>query len=287
MFDQYQQRNNPFSQEFLQEFHKRSVLTQIIGLTVFVFLLITLSSIFFFLAGVKENPLIRLLSVPSSFNAFLRRPWGIITYMFTHKGLFHLLFNMLWLFWMGRLFIKYFDSQKLLWLYILGGVGGAALYMLAYNHLAVFAAANPFSYAIGASASVMAVFFAVAVYKPSYTVYLLFLGRIKMLHLALAFVALDLLMLPSSNPGGHISHLGGALVGVVFALWMKQQTPQRFQNTQQGQTYKHAKDYAYNKDKKQQEDNINEILDKISKSGYESLSTKERKDLFKSSHKKK
>lgn len=286
MFERYTQGSNNFTQNFQQEFRKRDILTQIIGINIFVFLLLTVSGIFFFLGGVKENPLVRLLSVPSSTEVFLQRPWGIITYMFTHKGLFHLLFNMLWLFWMGRLFIKYFDAKKLLWLYILGGVGGAVLYMLAYNYLPVFAAANPFSYAIGASASVMAVFFAIALYEPSYSVYLLFIGRVKMLHLALAFVALDLLMLPGSNPGGHISHLGGALVGIFFALWMRRYELKNFTNSQKKQTYKHSKDYAYNVEKKDEEANINEILDKISKSGYESLTAKERKALFKSSYKK-
>lgn len=287
MFERYTQRDNNFTQSFQQELRKRDFLTQIISINIFIFLLLTVSSIFFFLGGVSENPLVRLLSVPSNLDTLAERPWGIITYMFTHKGLFHLLFNMLWLFWMGRLFIKYFNTKKLLWLYILGGVGGALLYMLAYNYLPVFARANPYSYAIGASASVMAIFFAVALYNPSHSVYLLFIGRIKMLHLALAFVALDLLMLPGSNPGGHISHLGGALVGVIFALWMQQQQPKTFQKTQKKQSYKHAKDYAYNVEKKQQESNINEILDKISKSGYESLTAKERKALFKSSYNKK
>ncbi|PVX51997.1 membrane associated rhomboid family serine protease [Balneicella halophila] len=287
MFQNYRRYTNPFTQQFQQEVHRKDLLSQIIGINVFVFLLITISGIFFFLAGIKENPIVRLLSVPSSFDVFLRRPWGIITYMFTHKGLFHLLFNMLLLFWMGKLFVKYFDTKKLLWIYIGGGIGGALLYMLAYNYLPVFATANPYSFAIGASASVMAIFFAVALYNPSYSIYLLFIGRIKMLHLAIAFIALDLLMLPGSNPGGHISHLGGALVGVLFALWMKQQ-PQKFsqRKAQTRTTYKHAKDFQYNAAKKQEEEYINEILDKISKSGYESLTAKERKALFKSSYKK-
>lgn len=286
MFKHYQQHSNPFSQQFQKEFRKRDILTQIIGINVTIFFLITISSILFFLGGIKENPLVRILSVPSSVDTLLRRPWGIITYMFTHKGLFHLLFNMLWLFWMGRLFIKYFDTRKILWLYIAGGIGGAVLYMLAYNYLPVFEAANPFSYAIGASASVMAVFFAVALYNPNYSVFLLFLGRIKMLHLALAFIALDLLLLPGSNPGGHISHLGGALVGICFALRAKQSSSPKTQHRQSKQNYKHAEDFAYNTGKKQDEENINQILDKISKSGYESLTAKERKDLFKSSYKK-
>ncbi len=285
MFENFTQNKNPFTQNWQNEFKKRDILSQIIAINLFVFLLITVSSIVFFLAGGKENFLVKFLSVPSSYAVLWQRPWGLFTYMFTHQGFFHLLFNMLWLFWMGKLFIKYFNAQKLLWLYIAGGLGGAALYILAYNNLSVFAADNPYSYAIGASASVMAIFFAVAVYNPSYSIFLLFIGRVKMLHLAIGLVVIDLLMLPNSNPGGHISHLGGALVGVVFALAMKQLSL-KSETTTQNQTYKHSQDYAYNAGKKQEEENINAILDKISKSGYESLSAKEREALFKSSYKK-
>lgn len=288
MFEQFNsRRGNPFAQQFQQEFRRKDILSQIIGANISIFLLITISGIFFFLFGVKENLLVVFLSVPSNFYAFLHRPWGILTYMFTHQGFFHLLFNMLWLYWMGKLFIQYFDAKKLLWLYIIGGVGGAILYMLAYNYLPVFTVANQFSFAIGASASVMAVFFAVALYNPTYSVFFIFLGRIKMLHLALAFIVLDLLMLPSNNPGGHISHIGGALIGVAFAFWMKRQPQVSFQRKQQtNTTFKHAKDYQYNAEKKQEEEYINQILDKISKSGYESLTAEERKALFKSSYKK-
>lgn len=283
MFERYSQTNNPFTGQFRQEFQSKDMLNRIISINVFVFLFVIISGIFFFLSGVQDNPLVKILSVPSSFETLLKRPWGILTYMFTHKGFFHILFNMLWLFWMGRLFIKYFSEKILLVLYIVGGIFGAILYILAYNYLPVFATANPFSYAIGASASVMAIFFAVALYTPSYSVYLLFIGRVKMLHLALAFIALDLLMLPGANPGGHISHLGGALAGVLFALWARQQKPA--DNKRKKQNYTHSKDYSYNTEKKHEKDNINQILDKISKSGYESLTAKERKDLFKSSYK--
>ncbi len=284
MFEDFTHNTNPFSQNWQQKVRQNDILSRIIVINIFVFLFIAVSGILFFLAGISGNPLVKMLSVPSSFEVFLSRPWGIVTYMFTHKGFFHLLFNMLWLFWMGRIFMNYFEAKKLLCLYLAGGIGGAVLYMLAYNNIPVFAAANPFSYAIGASASVMAVFFAVATYKPSYSVFLLFIGRVKMLHMAIAVVILDLLLLPEGNPGGHISHLGGALVGVFFALWMKQNIRNPYRK-QHKQSYKHSKDYTFNTEKKQEEENINRILDKISKSGYESLTAKERKDLFNSSYK--
>ncbi len=284
MFENFTYNTNPFTQNWQQKVKQNDILSKIISINILIFLFIAVSAIFYFLAGISGNPLVKMLSVPSSFEVFLSRPWGIVTYMFTHKGFFHLLFNMLWLFWMGRLFINYFDAKKLLWIYLAGGIGGAVLYMLAYNNMAVFAAYNPFSYAIGASASVMAVFFAVAIYKPSFSIFLFFIGRVKMLHMAIAVVVLDLLLIPEGNPGGHISHLGGALVGVLFALWMKQSV-QKQDSRQYKQSYTHSKDYTFNTQKKEEEENINRILDKISKSGYESLTAKERKDLFNSSYK--
>ncbi len=286
MFENFRQDKNPFSPNWQKEFQRREVLSQLIGINILVFLVITVSSILFFFAGVRENLLVKMLSVPASYGALAYRPWGMFTYMFTHSGFFHLLFNMLWLFWIGKLFIKYFDAQKLLWLYIAGGIGGAILYTLLYNNLSVFATENPYSYAIGASASVMAIFFAVAVYEPTRPVYLFFIGKIQMLHLAIGLIVIDLLMMPNGNAGGHISHLGGALVGVAFALFMRRLPKKNYKFTQQQKAYKHGDDYIYNTEKKEEEDEINEILDKISKSGYESLTTRERKMLFKSSYKK-
>ncbi len=286
MFDSFRQDRNPFTSNWQKEFRRREVLSQLIGINILVFLLITVASILFFFAGVRENLLVKLLSVPSSYVALAHRPWGMFTYMFTHSGFFHLLFNMLWLFWSGKMFVKYFDAQKLLWLYIGGGIGGAILYTFLYNNLLVFASENLHSYAIGASASVMAIFFAVAVYDPIRPVYLFFIGKVQMLHLAIGLIVIDLLMMPNGNAGGHISHLGGALVGVAFALVMRKLPKKKYEFTQQKKSYKHAEDYIYNTEKKEEEDEINEILDKISKSGYESLTTRERKMLFKSSYKK-
>ncbi len=285
MFSYFTKDRNPFAPNWQEELQKKEVLSQLIGINVLVFLVVTVSRVLFWLFG-SGNLLVEAFSVPSNYYVLATRPWGILTYMFIHSNFFHLLFNMIWLYWAGALFVKYFDTKKLLWLYIGGGIGGAILYILLYNTLPVFALENLRSYAIGASASVMAIFFAVAIYDPTRPVYLFFIGKIQMLHLAIGVIVIDLIMMPNGNAGGHISHFGGALVGVAFALLMKQFASPKTRTKFQQSTYKHAKDFAYNTEKQEEQDEINAILDKISKSGYESLTTHERKLLFKSSFKK-
>ncbi len=284
MFRYFSEGANPFSPNWQEQMRKREILSSLIGVNILVFLLVNVASVLFFFAGADRNLLEVGLSVPSNFEVLCYRPWGIFTYMFTHSGFFHLLFNMIWLYWSGSLFVKYFDRQKLLRLYVLGGIGGAVLYVLLYNTLPAFAFENRLSYAVGASASVMAIFFAVAVYEPTRPIYLFILGKLQIQHLAIGVIVIDLISMPNGNAGGHISHLGGALVGVVFGLLSKRFSVE--QNLFRAKNYKHSEDFVYNTEKKQEKDRINAILDKISKSGYESLTAEERKILFKSSYKK-
>lgn len=284
MFEKYTNNNNSFTDSFRQEFHKKDMLSRLISINVFVFLFLLATGVFFFLSG-KENYFVPLLSVPADLDSLALRPWGAITYMFTHRGFFHLLFNMIFLFWASKLFLQYFSQEKLLYLYLAGGLGGAALYIAAFNLLPAFSSSLAGGYTIGASAAVIAIFFGVAFYEPNRRISLIFFGRVKLYYVALFFIILDLLRIPESNAGGHISHLGGAIIGFLFALIMQQSIGNR-KTFQHKQAYKKNKEYAYNSQRKEKEEDINVILDKISKSGYESLSAKERKTLFKSSYKK-
>lgn len=276
--------NISFSSSFQRELNRKDVLSRLISVNVFVFLFLLFTGVFFFLSG-KDNYFVSLLSVPASLDMLARRPWGIVTYMFTHKGFFHLLFNMIFLYWAGNFFIQYFDREKLLWVYLLGGLGGGIFYIVAFNLLPVFSEMLPVGYTIGASAAVIAVFFGVAFYDPNRMISIIFFGRVKLYYVALFFVILDLLRIPESNAGGHISHLGGAFVGFLFALLMKSNKSGNTK-TRSRDKYKNNQDYEYNNKKMKQEEDINIILDKISKSGYESLTAKERKTLFKSSYNK-
>ena len=285
-------------------FKTGSSLTRLIYLNIAVFLLITAGSIIGYLLNNQELSLkiLNLFSVPSSVKAFILRPWTLITYMFTHKDLLHILFNMLWLYWFGTIFLEYLDQKKLVSVYLLGGITGAIVYIISFNIFPVFDQVVSESVAIGASASVLAIVVAIAVYVPDYSVNLFLLGRIKIKWVALVIFILTSVMDFSVNSGGKLAHIGGAGFGYLyttnlrrgldlgkglnkvidfFATLFKPRKKMRV-------TYKkRATDYEYNKARAVQQEQINKILDKISKGGYDSL-TKEEKDLlFSESQKKK
>ena len=162
-------------------FSNGSNLIKLIYINSGVFILLTVAAILGFLVSNPEIPdkALNLLSVPSSLTALLIRPWTLLTYMFVHKDIWHILFNMLWLYWFGRIFLEYLDQRKLVAVYLLGGLSGALIYILSFNVFPAFAGLVNESVAIGASASVMAVVIAIAAYVPDYTVQLLLIGRVK------------------------------------------------------------------------------------------------------------
>ena len=194
-------------------FRKGSNLTRLIYINIAVFVLMTLVAVIGFLLNNPEisEKALDIFSVPASLNALLLRPWTLITYMFTHKGIWHILFNMLWLYSFGRIFLEYLDGRKLVAVYLLGGISGALVYILSFNIFPAFTGVVADSVAIGASASVMAVVIAIAAYVPDYTVQLIFLGRIKIKYLALAIFIFTSVMDFSINSGGKLAHIGGAL----------------------------------------------------------------------------
>jgi membrane associated rhomboid family serine protease len=248
------------------------------------------------------NEIIGYLSLPASLSQVLSQPWSIVTYMFLHVEFLHILFNMLWLFWFGKLFLDYLSGRQLLWVYMLGGLSGGLLFILAYNTFPVFEVSMTRAYALGASASIMAIVAAIASLMPDYSLYLLFIGKIKLKHIAIFTVVLDFLMIKSDNPGGHIAHIGGMAFGLIYTLfYIKQQNkPGILGNMSQSlhhvfrarpktkfKVYHNEKkpltDEEYNVNKKLQQERIDLILEKISKSGYSSLTKEEKELLFRSS----
>ena len=150
--------------EIKASFKKGSYLTQLIYINLAVFVLINLVQVFWFLIAQNNSasPAIYWLSLPADLSQFIWKPWTIVTYMFLHEGFMHVLFNMLWLYWFGQIFLQYLDQKQLLSVYLLGGISGGLFYIIAYNLFPVFAADMPFSFALGASASVMAIVFAIS-----------------------------------------------------------------------------------------------------------------------------
>ncbi len=295
--------------DFKRFFKNSSVLNRLIIINIAVWLVISAFRIFAFLFNVPDDTftgyIVEYLALPASFSMLIFRPWTLFTYMFLHIDIFHILFNMLWLYWFGKIFLGYLGSRQLLSIYLLGGIAGGILYIMAYNLFPVFTTAMPMARALGASASVMAVVTAISFYVPNYFVHLIFLGRIKIMYLAIALFVIDFFMIRSSNSGGHIAHIGGALWGFAFAYYLRKgkdigkpfrvnlksfskpflkEKKTTFRNVYSNQ--RPVSDEKYNKDRAAEGKKIDEILDKISKSGYESLSKEEKEMLFNMSNKK-
>lgn len=288
-------------------FARGNVSIRLIYLNVGIFVVTTLITISMQLFNRSVADIFELLALPASFERFVSQPWSIITYMFMHAGFMHILFNMLWLYWFGALFLTFFSAKHLRGLYVLGGICGGLLYMVSYNVFPYFSPMIHSSTMVGASASVLAIVVATAYREPNYPVRLLLFGTVRLKYIALIVVVTDLLFITSSNAGGHISHLGGALAGLWFAAslnkgmdatsWInkvidgivalfsrktwKRKPKMKVHygdNTRQ-------RDYDYNASKKAQSDEIDRILDKLKKSGYGSLTTEEKKSLFDASKK--
>lgn len=289
-------------EDIKKTFHNGSNLTRLIYINIGVFILITLAAIAGFLIAspVISDKAIDLLAVPSALKKLITRPWTLITYMFLHKDIWHILFNMLWLYWFGNIFLQYLDQRKLVSVYILGGIGGAVLYILSFNIFPAFSGLVSESVAIGASASVMAVVIAIAAYVPDYTIHLLLLGRVKIKYMALAILVLTSFMDFSVNSGGKLAHIGGAIFGYLYTLNIRQGrdigrginkvidiivTVFRPRKKMKVAYKKPATDYDYNKIKAEHQSKINTILDKISKGGYDSLTKEEKETLFRESQK--
>lgn len=287
----------------LASFRGGSALTRLIYANCAVFLVVSVVYVPFLLVGFKNmyyDILLEWLGVPSAPEFLLHRPWTLFTYMFTHFGFLHLLFNMLWLYWFGIFFLNHFTERQLTGVYLIGGLFGAGLFILCYNVFPYFdSIARLSSWAIGASASVMAIVFAVCTYLPQQKVYIFLIGPVKLIYLALFTALIDLLSIQYGNEGGHIAHLGGALFGWLFATGMRNKKDFAGWITRPADWFKRAprrsklhvkyrkpasemNDREYNAYKKEQSDRINEILDKISRSGYESLTREEKEILFKS-----
>lgn len=285
--------------EIKQSFKEGSVLTRIIYINLAVFVFVKLVNLFFFLFLSNPNfSIASWLAVPASFGALFYKPWTLISYMFLHEDFLHILFNMLWLFWFGKIFLQFIDSKKFIAVYILGGLSGALFYILSFNFFPVFQTVVGNSMALGASASVMAIVVAISFYAPNFKVYLLFFGEVKLKYIAMVSILLDVISIPTSNSGGHLAHIGGALFGFIFISSYKKNKnfTDAFSNfilsifsifkpkQKMKVSYKKASsDWDYNANKKTEQAEVDEILDKIAKSGYDSLTKIEKEKLFKAS----
>lgn len=248
-------------------------------------------------------------TLPSDLSEFVIRPWSLITYCFAHyfnfyeadiNGILHIFFNMLTFYWFARLFVEYLGSDKLIAVYVLGGLSGGLLYLLLYNTVPYYMA--QYSVLVGSSASVYAVVVAAATLLPDYTFFLLFLGPVRIKYIAAVFVALSFIASVGSNAGGNVAHLGGALIGFVYikqlqngsnwGLWITMFLdwikglfkPRPKVKVSYRRNDKSGKSSKKSSPDKVSQDEIDAILDKISEGGYDSLTREEKEKLFNASN---
>lgn len=291
-----------------QIFLGRNVLSRLILINTVIYLIVNVIGLFSSLFNLTDtnalNPLVKLLALPAELSSLGAKPWTLFTYMFLQENFFHLLFNLVMLYFGGKIFQEYLSQAKLLWTYIIGGVFGGLFFIISFNIFPVFASIVSVSIAMGASASVLAIIIAISTYVPDYTVHLFLFGRFKLKYLAIAFIVIDVLSIQTDNPGGHIAHLGGALWGFIYAfslrkgkdvyqvfyklympkfIWKKKEN--KF-STSRPKSGRPLSDDEYNIRRSATQEEVDQILDKISKSGYSSLTSKEKELLFKTSNKK-
>ncbi len=287
------------------KFRMATVVEKLIVVNVLVFVLMYLFQVIFFLFEMPLNTISDWLVFSKDPEDLLYKPWSIITYAFLHQGIFHIFFNMLILYYFGNYFLNFFTPKRLLNFYFLGAIAGALVYLLSYNFFPVFSGVGR-SYMLGASASVMAVLVGIATKVPNLGVRLILIGTVKLWHIATVFIVLDLVRMPMGNAGGHLAHLGGALLGYVYvkqldkgndigAWWeslsdwfvglFSSSKKKPFRTVHRNKTNQKTPPKSRNtsgKDKDEKQKKIDGILDKISKSGYDSLSKEEKDFLFKS-----
>ncbi len=288
--------------KFRYKLQTATVVEKLIAINVLVFILFFLAKTIAFLFQWPSDFLMEWFVFPKEPGEYIFKPWSIITYSFLHSGLWHILSNMLILYYAGVYFLTYFSPKKLLTFYFLGVIFGALIYMLSYNLFPAFQATGK-SYLVGASAGVMAVLVGISTHVPNLRIRLLFLGTIKLWYIAAFLVVLDIIQIPISNAGGHLAHIGGALFGYVYAKQLgkgndiasgfekflggflsmfggdkKPKSTMRTVYKKAGAKVTAPTKTKISKTEKQQK--IDAILDKISKSGYDSLTKQEKDFLF-------
>ena len=295
-----------FIDDIKRSYSQGSMLLKLIFINIGVFVVLHVLALGSLLMNAGDG-ILQWVELPSDLGMLLHRPWTLITYMFAHYGFLHILFNMLWLYWLGRIFMEYFSPKQLTGVYLLGGLGGALLFLIAYNTLPYFRALPEQAFLKGASASVIAIVVATAVYAPDYRIGLLFLGEVPLKWVALVTVAIAVLGLDAGNVGGNIAHIGGAIVGAWFGLRIKRgRDITRPLNTAidsvvglfNGRSWKLPKfekkaGAKHNQQQAQQrpnrpadevsEDELDKILGKIKVAGYDALTDEEKDKLFKAS----
>jgi membrane associated rhomboid family serine protease len=279
-----------FSDDIRYRFANFSIAEKIIFANVIFFVLPKLLNVIFFLFNIPIDGYTNWFQLSPNIGTFMTRPWTLITYSFIHSGFFHLLWNMVLLFYAGRMLLNLFPDRILINNYFLGVISGGLIFIGSYALFPVFSGAYPPM--VGASAGVMAVFIFICTYTPNQEIRFFFIN-LRLKYLGLAFFFLDVIQIPYGNAGGHLAHIGGAVLGFFYArqLGVGRDIGTGFQNLWQAifnrkklkTVYRAPKNRsAYSSKSKDgvHQSKIDAILDKISKSGYDGLSKEEKDYLF-------
>ena len=286
-------------QGILYKFKTLNIANKLFVINIAVFLLFFIAS---FLFNTSSEVLMQWFVLPEEPIEVLKQPWSLLTYSFLHGGFTHILFNMIWLNFFSKFILNLFSEKRFLTVYLLGALYGGLLFVTAYNVFPVFQ--SKAGYLLGASASVSALMVFAATYSPNIS-FRFFMVTIKLWQLAVGLFLLDLFRLGSgTNPGGMLSHVGGAVFGYVYAvqlakgndigLWFEKIVASLVnlfktkKNTPFRKVHKTPKNTSKKKTtsvKDERQIKIDGILDKIGKSGYESLTKQEKDFLFKAGDK--
>ncbi|WP_339923681.1 rhomboid family intramembrane serine protease [uncultured Cyclobacterium sp.] len=291
--------------------HKDNGLYKIIAINLIAFLVLMVLRVFLTIGGSEAtySSIISFFMMPASVSQFLMQPWAIISYMFLHEGFFHIIFNLLFLYWFGLLVQEYLGSRKLVNLYILGGIAGGLLYVIIYNIAPYFSDKVDGALMLGASAGVYAIVVAAATLRPDTQFQLLLIGAVKIKYIAIFYVLVAFANSAGSNAGGELAHLGGAAMGFIYILQLNkgvdlgkpvQAVGQFFeklfsQKPNVKVTYRRDGESSRKKTTKSDattastsrstQEEIDRILDKIADKGYDNLSKEEKRKLFDFSNK--
>lgn len=268
---------------------KNKMFMKLIFINISIFILVQLFNLFTWLSGTKTDfQLLNLLTLKTNVNEFILSPWGLITNIFCHFDIIHLFFNMLFLYFIGKLAEYYLGGMSILTLYLFGGICGGLVEIISHTIFNNIFFLN--SNVVGASGSIMSIFIAIAIYKPKTDVSLYGILNIKIIWLALIYFILDLINIGKPDGIAHLAHIGGAVSG--YFLIIKKDFLNKLNSffslkPKQKLKVKHGgrplSDEDYNSMKLQNEEKTNKILEKISRSGYESLTKVEKEFLFKQS----
>ncbi len=297
--------------------HSNNSLYKILAVNILVFFVMVIMRVFFTFSGAGNiyEGIKGLLMMPADLASYIVQPWSILTYMFFHEGLFHILFNMLFLYWFGLLVDQYLGSRKLANLYILGGIAGSVLYVFMYNISPYFSEVLPLAKMLGASAGVYAIVVGAATLAPNTTFQLILLGPVKIKYIAIFYVVIAFVNSAGSNAGGELAHLGGAALGYFYVIQLRkgkdwgrpiqaigiffekllEKKPNVKVSYRRKKTYTTTEkfDAEKNSDKANSsgsatapsQEEIDIILDKIADKGYDGLSKDEKRKLFEFSKK--